>query len=201
MTDTALAGDTTTPAPAATTPTSAAPAAATSSQQTPATTAPAATAAPTGAPEAYTDFSLPQGVSLQPDFLDDVKAMAKGMNLPQAEAQKIVDIGAKYAAQANEAIARQVSEWGDAAKSDKEIGGDKWDSSLQTAKTALSELGTPALKELLNKTGLGNHPDVIRFFVNAGKLVSQGRVVQGDGKGQPSGPGMNALASKLYPTQ
>ncbi len=54
-------------------------------------------------------------------------------------------------------------------KADKEIGGDKLISNLSAAQRALDQFGTPELKEYLNTTGLGNHPDLVKTFVKIGR--------------------------------
>ena len=89
-----------------------------------------------------------------------------------------------------------VTEWTDAAKTDKEFGGDKLNENLAVAKKALETFGTPELTKLLNDTGLGNNPEVIRMLFRAGTKISQGSFVQGSQA--PQSQNANA-ANKLYP--
>ena len=156
-------------------------------------------AKPAGAPEVYEDFKVPEGKTLQPDFLDDLKAAAKELNLSQDAAQKLVDLalarGDKGQAQADAMKAKAIADWEAQVKADQEIGGDKLDVNLGVAKTALKEFGTPELKHLLDETGLGSHPEVIKFFVKAGKAISQDNVVTGKA---PAPGGRRDLAQALY---
>src|SRR6266403_1426137 len=44
-----------------------------------------------GAPEAYTDFTLPEGVKLEGETLKSAQELFKDLNLPQDGAQRLVD--------------------------------------------------------------------------------------------------------------
>ncbi len=99
--------------------------------------------------------------------------MARGLNLTNEQAQKLVDAYPKILAgvQQRRAEARQktTEQWAADVKADKEIGGDKLISNLSAAQRALDQFGTPELKEYLNTTGLGNHPDLVKTFVKIGR--------------------------------
>lgn len=150
--------------------------------------------AATGAPEEYGDFTVAEGVVLDAAILDDFKAAAKELDLSQDKAQKLVDLGVKMRQADAEAIVAIREEWVGQSKADTEFGGDKLDESLATAKRALDAFGSPALVEFLNSTGAGNHPEIIRLLVNAGKTVSEDSFV----KGGKAPPGARDLASRLY---
>jgi hypothetical protein len=87
------------------------------------------------------------------------------------------------------------AEWEAAITADKDIGGDKLPENLAIAKKALADFGTPALTELLEKSKLGNHPEVIRFMVKAGKAISQdSRLVTGG-----HATTIESAAQRMYP--
>ena len=89
--------------------------------------------------------------------------------------------------------------WLDQSSSDKEFGGERLDANLAVAKTALDKFGTPELKQLMNQTGLGNHPELIRFFYRAGKAISEDTYVGGHKEGEGDRPkNFNDFAAKLY---
>ena len=150
-------------------------------------------------PVEYTDFTVPEGVSLNAELLGEYKGIAKELGIAQEGAQKLVDLGVKLSSQilASQEAARvaEVSAWADAAKSDKEFGGDKLPENLAVARKALDAFATPELKAYLDKSGLGNHPELIRAFFKAGKLISEDRLIPGSVK--PAGAGKSA-ASVLY---
>lgn len=153
------------------------------------------------APVEY-EFKLPEGVDLKGEALDELKAFAKEKGLTQEEAQKLANLGAKqaqgFAAQVVEQQKAATAKWAEETTSDKEIGGDKLPENLAVAKQALDKFGSPALKALLNQSGLGNHPEVVRFMVKAGKAISEdGRIISGDA-GQ-SDRAKTPLENRLYP--
>lgn len=155
-------------------------------------------AKPAGAPEKY-EFKSPEGMQFDAALLTDFETVARELDMPQDAAQKLVEtmgpkIAAQHAAQQQEAFKNLNNTWIEATKSDKEFGGDKLAENLAVAKKALDKTASPELRTLLNETGLGNHPEVIRHFVKIGKTLSEDTFVPG---GAPSGPANDAKA--MYP--
>lgn len=163
------------------------------------TTAPADTAAPDAkatapeAPESY-EFTMPEGVALDKTAAEEFTAIAKELKLNQADAQKVADVGAKMAQRQAEAHAQLVESWVESVKTDKDIGGDKLAENLAIARKAIDAFGTPELKDVLNATGFGNHPAVIKAFYKAGMAISGDRFVSGS----PKGPETD-MAKKMFP--
>lgn len=155
---------------------------------------------PQGAPEAYEDFTAAEGVEFDAEVLGEFKGLAKELNLPQGDAQKVADIGVKlaqkWADESQARVAEMQEGWKTATEADKEIGGDALPLNLSTAKRALDTYGSPALADLLNESGLGNHPEVIRAFVKIGKTISEDTVVTG-GNAEPA----RGAAKVLFPNQ
>jgi hypothetical protein len=145
-------------------------------------------------PESY-EFQMPDGVQLDKAAADEFTAIAKELKLDQAAAQKVADVGAKMAQRQAEAHAKLVETWTEQVKTDKEFGGDKLEENLGIARKALEVFGTPELRDVLNSTGLGNHPEVIRAFYKAGKAVSEDKFV----KGAPAGAETD-IAKRMFPT-
>lgn len=163
------------------------------------TSAPAASPAPTaapaaakveGAPEAYADFTLPEGVQADEATLTGFKTLFKELNLPQDAAQKLVTAQAQNQL---ESAQKTITGWKDAARADKEFGGDKFDENMAVAKSALEKFGTPELNTWLDKTGLGFNPELIRAFYRAGKAISQDGFVPGRSGAAPA-----ANAQRIY---
>lgn len=147
-------------------------------------------------PEKY-EFTMPEGVALDETAAAELDAIAREFKLDQVGAQKLADLGAKQAqkfagAQAD-AIEQAAATWITEAQADKEFGGDKLDESLATARKALDAFGTPELRELLNGSKLGNHPEVIRFMVRAGRAISEDSMVTGG-----ASPTSTPTAQRLY---
>lgn len=144
-----------------------------------ATPAAAEEAKPEGAPEQYT-FEPVEGVQVAESITASFASVAKELNLSQEAAQKVLGQMApaiqKHQAEQIEAMR---SEWANAATKDAEFGGEKLQENLSVAKKALEAFGTPELRQLLNESGLGNHPEVIRLLYRAGKSTSEDKFVSG----------------------
>lgn len=144
---------------------------------------------PEGAPEKY-EFQAAEGVELDTEALKEFEPVAREMNLTNEQAQKLVDVYPKILAGVQqrqaEAWQQTTEQWAADVKEDKEIGGDKLLSNLSAAQRALDQFGTPELKEYLNTTGLGNHPDLVKTFVKIGKAMSEDGMVTGGNDGQRS---------------
>jgi len=150
------------------------------------------------------DLKVPKGVDLKGESLDELKATAKELGLTQEQAQRLADLGAKqaqgFAAQLVEQQKTLTAEWAEQTTADKEIGGDKLPENLGVAKKALDTFGSPALKTLLNQSGLGNHPEVVRFMVKAGKAISEdGKLVTGNAA--QADRASTPIENRLYPNQ
>lgn len=117
--------------------------------------------------------------------------------MPQESAQKILDkIAPALKAKQQEGLKAAVQGWTEASKSDKEFGGDNLSASIASANKALNKFGTPELRELLNGSGLANHPEVLRMLTRAGKAISDDAVLTSGNSGSSSRP---MSAADLYP--
>lgn len=158
--------------------------------------------APAGAPEKY-EFKAPEGKEFDTEVIGAYSEVAKELNLPQEAAQKLLDKMAPFMEQrAVQQIEALQTQWKNDAVIDKEFGGEKLQENLSVAKKALDQFATPQLRELLEKSGLGNHPEIIRFMFRAGKAISEDTFVgqtSGSGKAEPKG--FNDFASALYSNQ
>jgi len=152
------------------------------------------------APEKY-EFKAPQGAELGEGVLNAYSEAAKKLNLSQEAAQSVLDsvIPAmqKHGQDRVEAIR---NEWAEASKADKDFGGEHLQANLGIAKKALDRFGTSELRSLLSETGLGNHPEVIRLLLRAGKAISEDKVVpsrtETTGRTEQMNP--DVLADRLY---
>lgn len=161
------------------------------------TTDPAAEAAGTEtkaeAPESY-ELKMPEGMELDSVTAEEFTAIAKELKLDQATAQKFADLGAKMAQRQVENHARLVESWTESVKTDKEIGGDKLAENLGVARKAIDAFGSDSFKALLNQSGMGNHPEVVKFAYKVGKAISEDRFVTGGAKTAETD-----TAKKLFP--
>ncbi len=131
----------------------------------------------------YADFVVPEGVTLDQELTAEFKSVAKEVGLNQDQAQKMTDMAVKlsqkFAENQHKAMTEQRNVWEESARSDKEFGGDQFDANLAVAKKALDAFATPELVKLLNESGLGSNPDIIRTFYRVGKKLSEDAMMPG----------------------
>lgn len=164
-----------------------------------------ADAAKTGAPEAYTAYTLPQGVNMSSEVTTKLNTVAKEFNLTQEGAQKFVDIGVELQKELSANLSTQIAnvhtQWETQSKTDKEFGGDSFEVNVALANQAARTFGSPAFMQLMKESGLEKHPEVIRTFLAVGKAISPDTLVGGDGSppgGDTPRSALSAAASKLY---
>ena len=136
---------------------------------------------PAGAPEAYEDFTLPEGMEMDVEILGEFKNLAKELNIPQAKAQQLIDFQSQLASKQAEAyqaaVTKQAQDWAASIKNDPEIGGENYDKSVASAIKVIQSFGDPALTELLNTSGLGNHPALFKFCHRISAAISEDKFV------------------------
>ena len=161
-----------------------------------------------GAPDKY-EFNAKVADApeeLDPEVLTAFGDVAKELDLPQEAAQKVLDkVAPVMQARQAKAVEDAKTEWANDSKSDQEFGGESLEANLEIAKTSLNKFGTDALKSLLSESGLGNHPEVIRFMYRAGKAISEDSYVgnsQGaNAQGSKVPKDFNGIANALYSNQ
>ncbi|WNK26133.1 peptidase [Providencia hangzhouensis] len=132
------------------------------------------------APEKY-EFTAGEGQELDKEAVAAFEPIARELGLSNEQAQKIVDVYGstimpQIAKQQEAAWQKQVTEWAETVKADKELGSVE---SIGNAQKAMDQFGTPELKQYLNDSGLGNHPELFRIFSRIGKAMSEDGFVSG----------------------
>ena len=148
------------------------------------------------APEEYGTFELPDNFDMNEETLGDYHTFAKENNLTQEQAQRGVDMVAQMKQAEMTQWVEQQKSWVDDAKSDAEFGGDKFEQNIAVAVKARDSFGTSEFNEMLDTSGLGNHPEMIRFLNRVGKAISEDSVVVGG----TSTTGNQTRESVLYPS-
>ena len=158
----------------------------------PAATVPPA-AAPGVVPETYAPFVVPVDpetneplTALTPEMQTELSGLARELNLDQAGGQKAVDVfinkQAALAKQANNEFKEQVAEWGKASLADKEIGGENHQEKVSKIRDLVDHFSPPLVDKdgkavldgkgravshlgaLMDSSGLGSHPEFLRFM-------------------------------------
>ncbi|MFA7945195.1 hypothetical protein ACEK06_22505 [Pseudomonas brenneri] len=137
--------------------------------------------ADTSAPEAYEDFTLPEGMEMDQEVLGEFKTLAKELNIPQAKAQQLIDfqtqLANKQAEQYQAAVTKQAQDWAAEIKNDPDVGGENYEKSVESAIKVIQSFGDPALTELLRSTGLGNNPALFKFCHRISGAISEDKFV------------------------
>lgn len=151
-----------------------------------------------GAPEKYEPFKLPEGLKnddyiSSPELMEGAMKYAKEQNWSQEKAQGMVDLFIKFQPDFMAAHSQMLRGlW--AEESEREFG-----AGFQSIATgaqraiALAEKGRPGITERLDKTNLGNHPDVLWLFNKLGELSKDGKLI---GMGAEPSPTQGAPKSR-----
>ncbi len=131
-------------------------------------------------PEKY-DLKLPENSLLDASHTEKIAAYAKAQGLSNDAAQALLNreatVVADYAEGLKEKQKQKSSEWVDQVKGDTELGGEGFARNSELAKRVINRYGSDALKKELNETGLGNHPELVRFVSRIGKSMSEDQLI------------------------
>lgn len=168
-----------------------------------------------GAPEKY-ELNVPEalsakGVQFDAEAFGAVEPMFRELGLSNDEAQKFVDTyGEKVlpifqqraeAATLDRATALR-KEWSDAFDADETIGGANRDATLSAAARAFDHYGLKkgeGLRQLLDESGLGFHPEMIRFVARVGHDLAEGSFERGDTPSAPKSPEQKLYGDEFQP--
>jgi hypothetical protein len=114
-------------------------------------------------------------------YVDEVKAFSKEHGLPIEAAKAIVERDRARIDADKEAWNREKIEWAKQVKDDPDLGGDKMPATIRDAKAALHKFFPPEFAQMLDRTGFGNHPDLIRGLARIGSLSAESKsLIRGD---------------------
>lgn len=153
-----------------------------------------------GAPEQYDDFVTPEGVELVPEIVEEAKTIFKDMGLSQDQAQTLVDFNSsqfvKAREEAQEAWDNTLNDWEKSSKDDKEFGGADFDKNLSGIRKAVKHFGNDEFREILDHTGVGSHPEMLRFLHKVSAIIKDDDILHGE---RPAGP-PRTQAERIFTT-
>lgn len=127
------------------------------------------------------DLALSEESLLDKSVLEEVKTFAKENKLSSDAAKSMLEreenAVSNFVANHEEALDLQIDTWRNEVESDKEMGGENFSKTKVNAKKAVERFGGDAFTKILNETGYGNNPDVVRFLSNIGELMSSDTLV------------------------
>lgn len=137
-----------------------------------------------------------QDVPIDAELLTKATPVLKELGLTNEQANKVASLVPEIQSRILQTQADDFSalkaDWAKEIKADPEFGGAKWKETEANAAKALDTFGAPSVKDkdgnetnpfrnLLNESGFGNHPEMIRMFAKIGKQLGEGEFVRGDG--------------------
>lgn len=122
----------------------------------------------------YAALVLPENSSLTASMFERIKQHAAAIKLPVESAQKWVELEEERLQQQAQEQAQtkraQQQAW---AQETKAQYGNSWQEEVSRAVRAADIFGGPELRQLLEETGLGNHPAIVRTFAAVGKRIAE----------------------------
>jgi hypothetical protein len=137
-------------------------------------------------------------VELDPKAAETFTPLLKKHGISQEAAQELATAWvaelSRQDGAINELYTGQMSSWEAASKADKEFGGANFDANLQIARKGIAKYASPELKSILDQTGLGNHPEMMRLFLKLGAIAGEDSHVSGSGAARTE----SDVASRLF---
>lgn len=165
-----------------------------------------------GTGAAPVEVKLPEGVVASADDIKAFSALAGELGLDSTKAQKIVDFQAaltkramegaeKAGADARTAAREQtLAGWAKEIETDKELGGAKFEETKQLASKVMRAVGSPKLVAFLDESGLGSHPEMVRFFRSIGARMSEDTLSGSLATPKGAADTQDAYLRSMYPT-
>lgn len=163
-----------------------------------------------GPPEKY-ELTPPDGFeAIDTEVLAEAEPTLKELNLSNDQAQKLMPLAGqlvkKTLERAEAAITNRAVEnrktWAEAFEADPEIGGTNKDATIAAAARAWDHYGIKqgeGIRQLLDESGLGNHPDMIRFVAGVGHDLAEGSFDRGGAASQPKAPEQKLYGPEFQP--
>jgi hypothetical protein len=132
-----------------------------------------------GLPEKY-DLKVPDGYTLDAGLLEEATPVFRELGLSNESAGKLMPLATKvierFQDRQQDAFDELKTDWAREAKNDPKIGGKNWAETERLMAVALKAGGAPVgseFRELMNESGIGNHPAMIRFMRQVGHALSR----------------------------
>jgi hypothetical protein len=128
--------------------------------------------------------NLPQGLNYDEGFEKAALPVAHKLGLTPVQVQGLLDFYAGYAGEVHKNSTLAVEHGNQHAASVlKKDWGAFYDERIQQAQVAVKHFGGQGLVDHLNRSGLGNHPELIRAFARIGSMMSEDQLRVGAASG------------------
>jgi hypothetical protein len=126
-------------------------------------------------PDKY-EFEAPEGVELDDVVVGDFETAARELNLSNDKAQKMLStVMTSMVKRADQLDLEQREAWQEEIRKDPDVGGEKFDKTIEFAAAARDLAGKAGLDGFVKllRGPLGDHPDVVRFMRLVGSSISE----------------------------
>lgn len=130
-----------------------------------------------GRPETYENYDMGE---YAPETTEDFRQLAHQIGLNNDQANVLFDayVNAMAGQQEQEQSAFEQFEVENTQALQKEWGG-SFDKNVELARRAFMNFATPEAVEIMEQTGLGNHPEILKVFSRIGELLQEDSVLPG----------------------
>lgn len=132
--------------------------------------------------EEYEFVDVPEGFELDPAVDKEFREFAAARGWSKDDVKELSAMQVKLYQRQAEAHADLVASWGEEVKTDKEIGGRAFEQNVAKAREAKIAFFPPEADAIFDKTGLGNHPAIVKGLVRIGKAMGEMATLPGKGK-------------------
>lgn len=126
-------------------------------------------------------LKLPDGSPLEATAVERITQYAKERGLSNEQAQMLLDSESNavkgYVDAQQKSLKDQADQWISQISTDKELGGEGLQKSVELAKRVVHKYGSPELIQALDSTGLGNHPELVRMCSRIGKQMGEDSLI------------------------
>lgn len=133
------------------------------------------------------DLKVPKDSNISEAQVEKIAELSTKHKLSTEAAQEILNTQADAQDDARDDVLASIESqheesiktWVKDVKSDTELGGAKFNETSEYAQRAVKKFGSEKFIEILNETGYGNHPEVVRAFARIGRAMSDDKLITG----------------------
>jgi len=127
------------------------------------------------------ELTLKEGSLLDPSTLEAMKSFAIEHKLSKEAAQAVLSNQEKFLEHIQKTESEQqdleLQAWRDSVVNDKVLGGANLAKTAENARKVVTRFGNQEFIKLLNETGYGDHPEMVRFLSQVGAMMSDDSIV------------------------
>lgn len=133
-------------------------------------------------PEVF-ELEVPKDGLLTKEYVTQFQKDAIAAGLSKDEAKDLLDTQHRavqdFDSRTKASVEKAKEEWRNMSRADTEIGGDNFNKTAEISRRVVEKFGNEAFRKLLNESGFGNYPEVLRFLSKVGSAFSEDQLKAG----------------------